>query len=74
LQTLATVLAVAPLWLWMAFHPLAVDLTVAKDHVEYEFAQARYARAFLAANPRATTADRAAIAAADADDDPSAAR
>lgn len=50
-------LALAPAVLWIVFHPPVVDLTVAGDHVQFEFANADYARRFAAANGLPAPAD-----------------
>lgn len=56
--------ALAPLVAWQVLRPPPFDLTVGKDSIEYEFANARYAELFRAANappalpprPQGTTA------------------
>lgn len=42
--------ALAPLVAWQVLRPSPFDLTVGKDSIEYEFANARYAELFRAAN------------------------
>jgi hypothetical protein len=49
--------ALTPLLLWWVFHPPVFDITVGKDHVDYEFASRGYAERFLAANAGATSND-----------------
>jgi fatty acid desaturase len=49
----AVVGAIAPLWIYWVFHPPKFDLTVFRDHVDYEFASADYARRFAECNPGA---------------------
>lgn len=52
LVSLAAVLAVlAPGWLYWALHPPKFDLTVFRDHIDYEFASPEYARRFADCNP-----------------------
>jgi hypothetical protein len=53
LAAMAMVLAfLVPAGAWAAFHPPWVGLTVGRDQVDYEFANARYAELFRAANAR----------------------
>ncbi len=45
-------LCVLPWGIWHMVRPPLFDVTVGKDHVDYEFANARYADAFRRANER----------------------
>ncbi|MBL8753429.1 MAG: hypothetical protein JNK15_09025 [Planctomycetes bacterium] len=49
-----TLVAVLPVVLWQMLHPPVFDITVGKDHVDYEFASSDYALRFRAANPAAS--------------------
>lgn len=44
------IVAIAPILVWLAVRPRAVDLTVSAEWVEYEFADAEYAEDFRALN------------------------
>jgi fatty acid desaturase len=44
------VVVLLPYFLWSVLHPPAFDITVGKDHVDYEFASREYALRFRDAN------------------------
>lgn len=56
LAVLTVLASTAPLVAWWTFRPPAIDLTVRKNMVEYEFASRPYALRFLACNPGARIA------------------
>jgi hypothetical protein len=46
-----------PVILWSVLRPPAFDMTVGEDHIEYEFANLRYAMLFVLFNPGAESDD-----------------
>ena len=47
----AAAVVLIPVIVWWTLRPPVFDVTVAKDHVDYEFRNAEYARRFQVMNP-----------------------